>query len=164
MVMRRFRQTVRTRSGRRGIALLDVIIGSVMLGVGLAVVISLSSRSLARQTDGEKRMVAGWLADELLSMVLVEGPINYGRQYDTTGRFYPPFEDYHYDVDIREMGVGQPFRVTATVGWYTSAYGGENVSIQTYIAERLGDPVQPRAPEERIDREQIHYERRFGSD
>lgn len=150
------------RNPRRGAALLDVIIGSMMLGVGLAVVVSLSSRSLALQTDGEKRMVAGWLADELLSMVLVEGPVNYGRQYDTSGRFYPPFEDFYYEVEIREMGVGQPYRVTAVVGWYTSTYGGENVSIQTYIAERMGDPVQPRAPEERLDREQIHYERRFG--
>lgn len=162
--MSRLSKTRCDRRGRRGIALLDVIIGSVMLGVGLAVVVSLSSRSLARQTDGEKRMVAAWLADELLNMVLVEGPINYGRQYDTTGRFYPPFEDYYYDVDIREMGVGQPHRVVATVGWYTDAYSGENVSIETYIAERMGDPVQPRAPEERVDREQIHYERRFGSD
>ena len=150
------------RVGRRGIALLDVIIGAVMLGVGLAVVVSLSSRSLAVQTDGEKRMVAGWLADELLTMVLVEGPVEYGKQYDTSGRFYEPFEDYFYELDIRETGVGQPYRVIATVGWYTSTYDGENVSIETYIAPRLGDPEQPRTPREFVDREQIHYERRFG--
>lgn len=152
------------RRRRRGIALLDVIIGSVMLGVGLAVIISLSSRALARQTDGEKRLVASWLADELLSMVLVEGPTNYARQYDTTGRFYEPFDDYYYEVDIHDMGVDQPFLVTAIVGWYTSAYDGENVSVQTYIAERRGDPEQPRQPAERVDREQIHYERRFGGE
>lgn len=149
---------------RRGIALLDVIIGSVMLGVGLAVVISLASRSLAMQADGERRLVAGWLADELLTMVLVEGPREYERQYDTTGRFYPPFENYYYEVEIREVGTDMPFRVTATVGWYTSTHDGEYVAIQTYIAERRGDPEQPREPKEIVDREQIHYERRFGRD
>ncbi len=154
----------RSPERRRGVALLDVIIGSVMMGVGLAVVISLASRSLALQTDGEKRMVAGWLADELLNMVLVEGPMEYARQYDTTGRFYPPFEDFYYEVDIREAGVGQPFRVIAHVGWYTSPRDGERVSIETFISERLGDPDQPREPAERVDRERIHYERRFGSD
>jgi hypothetical protein len=156
MVMR-----VRTNH-HRGIALLDVIIGSIMLGVGLAVVISLSSRSLATQTDGERRLVASWLADELLNMVLVEGPVLYPRMYDTTGQFYPPFEEYYYEVDIRDTGVGQPYRVTATVGWNVGSGGGEYITIQTFIAERLGEQDQLREPKEFIDREQRHYERRFG--
>lgn len=158
------RQHLRTaHHARRGIALLDVIVGSIMLAVGLAVVISLTSRSLASQTDGERRLVAGWLADELLNMVIVEGPVEYPRMYDTTGQFYAPFEQYFYEVDIRDLGEGQPYRVTATVGWYTGHGGeGKNISIQTLIAERKGDPEQLRAPKERVDREERHYQRRFG--
>ena len=56
---------------RKGIALIDVIIGSVMLAVGLAVVISMSSRSLLRQSNAERQITASWLADELLTMALV---------------------------------------------------------------------------------------------
>ncbi len=38
---------------RRGVALLDALVGGAMLGVGLAVVLSVTSRSLSTQTDGE---------------------------------------------------------------------------------------------------------------
>ena len=35
------------RRGRRGVALMDAILGGVMLGIGLAVILSLASRSVA---------------------------------------------------------------------------------------------------------------------
>ena len=59
---------------RHGLALIDVIIGSVMLAVGLAIVISMSSRSLLRQGDAERQITASWLADEIFAMILVVGP------------------------------------------------------------------------------------------
>ncbi|HRP63439.1 MAG TPA: hypothetical protein PK400_09120 [Phycisphaerales bacterium] len=151
----------RTAPNRRGMALLDVIVGTVMLGIGLAVVVSISSRSLAGQRDGEMRMVATWLADELLSMVLVEGPVDYRKLYDLNGSFYPPFEDYAFDITIEDIGIGQPFRVTAKVSWLTGR-AVQSIEVQAYIAERGGDPFEPRAPKEWLDREGRHYERLFG--
>ena len=94
---------------------MDVIVGGVILGIGISAILSVTSRSLARQTDGEKRMVAAWLADELLNMVLVEGPVRYPQLYDTNGVFYEPFRDFAYDVNIEDQGIGVPFEVTATV-------------------------------------------------
>ena len=63
-----------TNAHHRGLALIDVIIGSSMLAIGLAVIISMSSRSLIRQGDAERQITASWLADELLTMALVVGP------------------------------------------------------------------------------------------
>ena len=56
------------RRPRRGFALMDVIVGGVMLGIGLAVVLTLASRAIASQAQGERQMVAAWLLDELLAM------------------------------------------------------------------------------------------------
>lgn len=139
------------RRRRRGVALMDAIIGGVMLGVGLAVMLTLGTRSVAMQTDGQKRITASWLLDELLSMVVVEGPVFYPQLYATSGRFDPPFDDYDYDVSIEDIGLRKPFRVTATVRW---AHGSSDrqVQAQTFIAQRLGDPLPPRAPLEPIDR------------
>lgn len=149
---------------RRGIALLDVIIGTVMLAIGLAVVISLTSRSLASQSDGERRLVASWLADELLAMVVVEGPEDYPKLYDTSGRFGPPFDGYSYDLNIEYTGVITPFRVTATIEWETGQ-ANQQIQVQTLVAPRREEDEQEilREPPEPLDRETRDYERLFGS-
>ena len=142
---------------RRGIALVDVIIGGVLLSMGLAVVISLSTRALRTQTDSEKLLTASWLADEFLSMVLIEGPVNYPKLYDAHGRCSPPFEEFEYDVLIEDQGVGVPLRVTATVYWEGPA-GLRNVQVQTLIADRGTEPNELRAPYEPVDRINRWYE------
>jgi len=135
----------------RGIALFDAIIGSMLLAVGLAVVISLTTRSLRTQSDGERQMTAAWLADEYLNMVLVEGPVDYPKLYDNSGYCEYPFEEFQYDVNIEDQGIHLPFRVTATIRWPGSS-GERSVQVQTLISERGGDPNQPRAPKEMVDR------------
>jgi hypothetical protein len=141
------------RPGRSGFALLDVILGSLILGIGLTVLLSISSRSLAMQNEGEHQMVASWLADEILSMVQVEGPVEYPRLHDTSGRFDSPFEMYSFDVDIEDQGIGEPYRVTAVVSW---PHGPEMrfVEIETLLAapEAPPDPRQPLEPVDRTER------------
>ncbi len=141
---------------RRGVALMDAIIGGVMLGIGLTVILSLASRAIAMQANGARQITAAWLADELLAMVLIEGPVDYPRLYATHGPFDFPFEDYEFDLDIEDIGVRQPLRVTATVRW-PHGPNYRDVQVQTYIAQRMGDPLQTRAPLEPIDRLGRYY-------
>ena len=160
MLKRRSDEATKRRRGRRtrrGMALVDVIVGSVMLGIGLSVVLSVTSRALAVQADGEKRLEAAWLVDGLLTMVLVEGPVMYPRLYYLNGRFETPFDAFEYEIDIEDLGLRQPFRVTVTVRW-PGGRGYREVVGQTYITERLGDPLEPRAPFEPIDRMGRYYE------
>ncbi len=148
----------RTRTTtRRGIALMDVILGALMLGVGLTVIVSLASRSISLQAQSQRQLTAAWLVDELLAMVLVEGPVNYPKLYATDGQFDFPFEDYEYEVQIDDIGLRQPFRVTAFVRWPHGA-DFRQVEAQTYIAQRLGDPNQIRMPLEPIDRIGRYYD------
>jgi len=142
---------------RRGFALLDVIVGGVMLGIGLSVVLSVTSRSLATQSDGEKRLVASWLVDGLLAMVLVEGPVEYPKHYHPSGEFAPPFDGFEFEIDIEDIGPSEPFRVTATVRWPGGRTYRE-VTAETFIAMRLGDSFQPRAPAEPVDRFARYYD------
>lgn len=152
-----YRARRQTAPTRRGVALVDVIIGGVLLAVGLAVVISLAARALRTQTDGEKTMIASWLADEMLNMVLVEGPVNYRKSYDLHDNCGAPYSEFDYDIDIVDQGIDQPFRVTATISW-PGGTGRRQVQVQTLISERGGDPFQPRAPLEIVDRNNRWYE------
>lgn len=162
--MQRSRQRTTRRAPRRGMALIDVIVGGMMLGIGLSVLLTLTTRSLARQTSGEKRMVATWLADELLSMVVVEGPDEYALRQDAAGEFTAPFTEFSFAVDIDELGRELPYEVTATVWWGDAE--NESVTVQTLVARRRGEPEEPRArePLEPLDREQRYYEDEFGTD
>jgi hypothetical protein len=144
------------RTRRRGIALIDAIVGGVMLGSGLAVLLTIMARSMNGQITGERRVTAAWLADEMLSLVLVEGPVEFPRVRDTEGRFAAPFEEFIYQIELEDAGRGNPHQVTCWVRWTDRPT--DVVVVQTLIAPRLGDPDQPRMPSERLDRD----ERNFG--
>ncbi len=143
--------------GRRGLALLDVMVGGIMLGIGLAVVMTVASRALNRQTDGEMRITAAWLADELLNMVLVEGPVKYPQLYDTSGRCDPPFDNFAFELDIKDQGLGMPFDVTATIRWPASR-PINSIQVQTAIAARRGEAIEERAPLEPVDRDSRYFD------
>ncbi len=142
---------------RRGFALIDALVGGVLLGIGVAVVLSIASRAVAAQGDGERRLVAAWLADEALNLVLVEGPEAFKQLYDTSGKFDPPFERFLYDIEIDDNGIGLPYTVMVTVRWQHGRHE-RTLDVETMIAQRQGDEDQPRAPVEPVDRDARWYD------
>lgn len=142
---------------RRGFALIDVIVGGVMLGIGIAALITVSARAMASQMEGERQLTASWLADELLSMVLVEGPVNYPKLHDTYGGFEKPFEQYEFEVDIQDQGPRQPFRVIAFIRW-PSPRGMREISVETLIADRMEEEQALRMPIDILDRESRYFD------
>ncbi len=138
---------------RRGVALADVMIGGVMLAIGLGVIISVTTRALAAQSEGQQQIIASWLIDETLNMVIVEGPAEYSRVHDLRGEFEPPFQDFSYDIVIDEAGgLGEAYRVGMTVFW-PAGRDQREVYCETVIASRLGEPLQLREPLMPLDRE-----------
>ncbi len=151
-----------TRAQHRGLALIDVIIGSSMLAIGLAVIISMSSRSLIRQGDAERQITASWLADELLTMALVVGPDEYAKAYPKSGRFDPPFNNFTYEIELEDSSFYLPVQANATIFWEVS--GTEHfVEIETLISRRHGDAVD-RLPVEPVDREARYWDEIEGRD
>jgi hypothetical protein len=139
------------RPRRRGVVLIDAIVGGVMLGIALTALFTISSRALLMQTQGAKRLTAAWLADELLTMVLVEGPDRFPRMHKTHGPFDAPFDEFEFVVDIDSLGRTAPYKVTANVSWDD----GQSVSVETIIALRLEeDEEETREPLEPVDRDE----------
>lgn len=133
-------------SARRGVVIIEALVGGAILAAGLAVLISLAGHALAMQQLGEERIVAASLVDELLSSVLRDGPLEYPRKNNTEGAFAPPFERFTYFVDIKDQGEIDPFHVTATVRWFSHGYWRE-ATVQTFISQPRGDlEVEVREP------------------
>ncbi len=152
MVNRRPRDPGQARHLARGAVLVDAIVGSVLLGVALAVIIGLAGRSLSAQKRGEELRVAAMLLDEQLNLVLMRGPDEYASRFDTVGACDTPYANYSYRVDINGGQSGDPYLVRATVSW---ASGGRlrSESVETFMSPRLGeDPDRERRPQEAVDR------------
>ncbi|MFK7961341.1 MAG: hypothetical protein AB8G96_12550 [Phycisphaerales bacterium] len=149
----------RNPAPRRGIALIEAMLGGLLLGIGMAVIMSLASRSMRVQVQGENRMTAGWLADDLLNMVVAHGPEVYRKEFETEGEFDGPYAGFNYEVSFDEVGRGVPWRVSALVWWGDRP--NERVLVETLIAARLNEDEDPvREPEEELDRDA----RWFGED
>ncbi|MEE2908461.1 MAG: hypothetical protein VX527_11605 [Planctomycetota bacterium] len=142
---------------RRGIALFEVILAAIMLGIGLSIALSLGAAALARQGLGERNMVAAWLADEQMGLVVMEGPQQFLRTHPTSGIYAPPFDEYSYEVEVQHISDWEPYLVTVVIAWDG---GDRHFDLQSEIAPRQGEPEEydNRRPLEPIDREAIYYE------
>ena len=123
---------------RPGVALIEVIVAGLILAAGLGAIFSLTGASMGTQTEGANRIVAAWLADSLLGMVMTEGPARYARRNADEGVFDAPFNAYEYEIRILDQGERDPFQVTATVRWGPGPT--DLVRIQTLVATRR-DPL-----------------------
>lgn len=117
------------RRANPGFALVDVIVAVVILGVGLAVIISLSGRSIASAQQGETLAIAAALADEQLNLVLARGPDDYARRFPVEGACDVPFESYDFRLEFSGgRSVGEPYDVRVTISWGGGSGGGSSGS------------------------------------
>ncbi len=142
-----------TFQSRRGVMLVDVIVGTVIIGVSLAALVGVLGRAISAQSDGEKLQVAASLIDEQLNLVLMRGADNYAGRFPTDGPCDPPFDGFRYQVNISGGSTGTPYEVRATVYWYSGGGREKSASASTLIAPRLGDDPDPiRTPSEAPER------------
>ena len=148
---------VRPRS-RRGFALLDVIIASIILGISIAAIIGLTGRSLAAQKTGEELQIAAMLADEQLALVVARGPDNYAQRFSVSGSCPDPFKTYQYNIAFSGGSGNEVYRVAVTISWGSNGVIGtgarmRSVTFETMIAPREGDDPDPdRKPPETAER------------
>lgn len=143
---------------RRGFALIDAVIGGLILAIGLAAILSLTSRAVWMQRGAEVQIISAWLLDEQLALVLTEGAEDFRELHPTFGTCEAPFDDYEFEVQIQDRGIGLPWRVTAVVRHVPT---GAAFVAETMVADRGGEEPNPeRAPPEPIDRQARYDELR----
>lgn len=142
MVIPRIHHRKAASRKRRGIALVDVLVGVVILGVALAVMSGLTANAVSAQRTGEQFQTAAMLLDEQLNLVVAHGADDYESAFSTEGSCDAPFQAYRYKVDISGGEGGSAYRVVATITW-TDGPRDRTVSAETLIAPRLGDEPDP---------------------
>lgn len=137
---------------RRGFALVDAIVGGILLGMALTAVIGLTGSAISAQVRGEQLQTAAALADERLNLILATGPESYPGVFPIKGQCDPPFEEFSFEVTLSPQGEGNAYLARADIRW--SAGGKpQSLGVETMIAPRVGDDPDPdRKPAETQDR------------
>lgn len=135
---------------RRGFLLVDVLVATILLGVSLTVLLTLTGRATGSQRVGDELATAAALADEQLQMVLARGPDDYAKRFGVEGACDAPFENYRYTLKFTGGGsVGEAYAVSATITWISGA-AAKSITIDTLIASRNagedGEPDPVRTP------------------
>jgi Tfp pilus assembly protein PilV len=133
---------------RSGVILVDVLVATILLGVSLTVLISMTGRALNSQRQGEQLQVAAMLLDAQLNLVLSRGPDDYQSRYEVEGPCEEPYTNYQYRLDFAEGEGGDAYRVTCAVSWVDGGVT-RSETIETMMSARLGDEPDPdRRPEQ----------------
>jgi len=143
-VVNRRPRTARLPSGR-GVALVDAIVGAILLGVALAVLVGLTGQAIGAQARGQRLATAAALADEQLSLVLARGPDDYAKSHPADGRCEDPFGDFAFSLEFSGGSDREPFRVRVTITWMDGATP-RSLAVETLMASRRAGGVEPDPP------------------
>jgi general secretion pathway protein I len=112
--------------------LIEVLVASVLLGVGVAGLLSVASLAMRNQQKVERRAAALYLAREKLAEVELAGPHVWMLGQPAEGAREQGGVAYEWNIQIDQLAVGELFAVAVDVRW--SAPGGSGaVDLETWL-------------------------------
>lgn len=141
------------RRAQRGFLLIEAVIGTIVLGVALAVIVGLAGRSIGAQREGESLQIAAMLADEQLSNILVFGVDQYSSRFPTRGACEAPYANYSFELKFTGGQGLEPYRVSCTISW-SSGRTPRSMMVETLMSPQRGEEPE-RRPEEVISRDTV---------
>ena len=112
--------------------LIEVLVASVLLGVGVAGLILSATLGMRNQQRSGQRMQALYLAQEKLTEIEVAGPRIWSSTQESRGVTARGNVTYEWSVEIDSMTEGELFDVQVRVDW--SGSGGDGtVELETLL-------------------------------
>jgi type II secretion system protein I len=138
-----------------GMTLIEVLVASVLLGVGVVGLVSVASLAMRNQQRTEQRAAALYLAQEKLAEVELVGPHVWVLGHPTRGIQEREGVTYDWTVQIDQLAVGELFGVLVEVRW-SGPGGGGTVELETWLNDyeavaplttEQGEQTAPGAPQ-----------------
>ncbi len=112
--------------------LIEVLVASVLLGAGVAGLISVATLAMRNQQHTELRATALCLAQEKLAEVERVGPHVWMLGHPTQGTRPIGGVVYTWTIRLEQLAVGELFGVQVEVGWSGPTKGG-SVELETWL-------------------------------
>lgn len=122
----------RPRHPRRAVTLIEALVASVLLGVGVVGLMSSVTLGLRNQLRSQHQTAALYLANAKLAEVETVGPYVWSLGYPTESSEDQGDVVYRWTLDIERMTPGELFRVCAQVDWSTTGDSG-SVEMETWL-------------------------------
>ena len=116
----------------RGMTLIEVLVATVLLGVGVVGLISVATLSLRNQQRTEHRAAALCLAQEKLAEVELVGPHVWLVGRPMRGQQQQGPIAYDWTLRIDELSAGELYSVLAEVRWAGASSSG-TASLETWL-------------------------------
>ena len=141
-----------SRRSRSGVLLVDLLVATVLLGIALGVMLSITGRAIESQRLGKRMAIAAMLVDEQLQLVVARGPDDYGKRFPLEGPCDDPYGEFKFKLEISGGSSGDPFDVTSTIMWEDNGRP-QTAVVKTRLAPRVGEDTDPdRKPQESVVR------------
>ncbi len=128
--------------------LVEVLVASVLLGVGVAGLMSVASMAVRNQGRSEQRATALWLAQEKLAEVELRGPYAWMVSEPTQGMELREGVGYEWTLNIEQEAVGELFTVGVEVNWTAGGSRGGKVELETWLNDYEAAALIPREQRE----------------
>lgn len=142
------------RAQRRALTLLEVLVASVLLGVGVTGLIAVATLAMRNQQSTELRTAALYVAQQQCAEIERVGAEVWSLAYPLKGEEQRGPVLFAWEVAIDDLAVGALYDVTITVQWSSAASHGQ-VSLETWLndfaanaetTESTSPPGGPGAP------------------
>jgi Tfp pilus assembly protein PilV len=112
--------------------LVEVLIASVLLGIGVTGLVSAAALTMRNQQRTEQRDAALCLAQEKIAEVEITGAYIWLLEYPTSGKQERDQTVYQWKIDIEQQTVGELFTVRTAVSWM-APNGNGSVELETWL-------------------------------
>ena len=130
-------------NGPRGFALVDAVVGGILLSLVLMTTISMVGRSVSEQRRGERTADASRLADETLELLAGVGPDRFPDVVGMRGVYEEPFDGYEYEVELDTLGGREGlYLARVEVFWEGAGETDRSVIVETLVSVARGEFVE----------------------
>jgi prepilin-type N-terminal cleavage/methylation domain-containing protein len=134
---------------RRGLTLLEVVVATVLLGLGVTGLMSATTLAVRNQRSADQRTAALYLAQEKLAEIETVGPHIWLLSRETEGTVEQPDTMFRWTVTIEPQTTGELFAVQVAVEFSTASRSG-SVALETwlndYAAAAMLNPAEDEPP------------------
>lgn len=120
------------RRYRRAMTLIEALVATVLLGVGVTGLISAASLGLRNQLRSEQRTAALYFAQEKMTDVEMVGPYLYLLERPQKGEELRGDLLFEWTIEIEEQAAGELYSVNVQIEWFGAGRGG-SVTVETWL-------------------------------
>jgi Tfp pilus assembly protein PilV len=126
-------EKTKSSKSRHAMTLIEALVATVLLGVGVAELVSAAALAMRNQQRSELRTAAIYLAQEKMAEIEMAGPHLWLLDHPGEGTEMRGGTTYTWKIAIEQKTVGELFDVKVEISWLSSLGQTANAELETWM-------------------------------